>query len=181
MAVKRHVAPVMVQLEAVQFGSSTTCMLIASIRLDHAFFTLSQLSKINLSSAQMSLMPSVKPHPLSKVFIFFFYILPDKAFQAWWVSKGRDPIPDNHVIPVQAAMQGHPEAGRLWEKHIDKILHRDLHLMPTIQPCLYSGQMDGHRVLFKRQVDDFATAVSHEDIATKIFDALDSKLRMPMR
>jgi hypothetical protein len=126
-------------------------------------------------------MPSVKPHPLSKVFIFFFYILPDKAFQAWWVSKGRDPIPDNHVIPVQAAMQGHPEAGRLWEKHIDKILHRDLHLMPTIQPCLYSGQMDGHRVLFKRQVDDFATAVSHEDIATKIFDALDSKLRMPMR
>jgi hypothetical protein len=32
-----------------------------------------------------------------------FYILPDKAFQAWWVSKGHDPIPDNHVIPVQAA------------------------------------------------------------------------------
>jgi hypothetical protein len=79
-------------------------------------------------------------------------------------------------------MQGHPEAGRLWEKHIDKILCQDLQLMPTIhEPCLYSGQMDGHRVLFKHQVDDFATAVNHEDIATKIFDALDSKLHMPMR
>jgi hypothetical protein len=151
-------------------------MLIASIRLDHTFFTLSQLNKLVFGSDVSNAFGEAPPPKQG------FYILPDKAFKAWWVSKGRDPIPDNHVIPVQAAMQGHPEAGRLWEKHIDKILRRDLHLMPTIhEPCLYSGQMDGHRVLFKGQVDDFATAVSHEDIATKIFDALDSKLRMPMR
>jgi hypothetical protein len=111
-----------------------------------------------------------------------FYILPDQAFQAWWISKGRKPIPPNHVIPVQAAMQGHPEAGRLWEKHIDKILRKDLKLMPTVhEPCLYSGHVNDKRVLFKRQVDDFAVAVNEGATATLIFDALDSKLRIPMR
>jgi hypothetical protein len=79
-------------------------------------------------------------------------------------------------------MQGHPESGRLWEKHIDKILRRDLQLRPTVhEPCLYSGTIDLQRVLFKRQVDDFAAAVAEAWIATKVFDLLDAKLRMPMR
>jgi hypothetical protein len=111
-----------------------------------------------------------------------FYILPDKAFRGWWSSKGRDPIPDNAVIPVLAAMQGHPESGRLWEKHIDKILRRDLQLRPTVhEPCLYSSTIDLQRVLFKCQVNDFAPAVAEAWIATKVFDLLDSKLRIPMR
>lgn len=50
-----------------------------------------------------------------------FYIRPDAAFHAWWtLHKGRPPIPPNHVIPILSAMQGHPEAPRLWEKHADK-------------------------------------------------------------
>ncbi len=52
-----------------------------------------------------------------------FYIRPDAAFCAWWtIHKQRPPIPDSHVIPILSAMQGHPEALRLWEKHADKIL-----------------------------------------------------------
>lgn len=39
-----------------------------------------------------------------------FYIRPDKAFQDWWISKRQQPIPKGHVIPILAAMQGHPEA-----------------------------------------------------------------------
>jgi hypothetical protein len=46
----------------------------------------------------------------------------DAAFEEWWIAKGRDPIPEGYVIPVLAAMQGHPESPCLWEKHIDKIL-----------------------------------------------------------
>ncbi|KAL9178443.1 hypothetical protein ACHAXT_003773 [Thalassiosira profunda] len=66
-----------------------------------------------------------------------FYIRPDKAFLDWWVNhKGRDPIPPGFVIPVIRAMQGHPEAPRLWEKHADGIL-RKLDLRPTThEPCL---------------------------------------------
>ena len=45
------------------------------------------------------------------------------------------------------AMQGHPEASRLWKKHADKIL-RSIGLLPTThEPCLYSGLVNGHRVL----------------------------------
>ncbi|KAL7550305.1 hypothetical protein ACHAWF_013539, partial [Thalassiosira exigua] len=80
-----------------------------------------------------------------------FYIRPDKAFRHWWTHhKGRDPIPPGHVIPILAAMQGHPEAPRLWERHADTIL-RSLGLTPTVhEPCLYSGIIDGERVVFLR-------------------------------
>jgi hypothetical protein len=111
-----------------------------------------------------------------------FFIRPDKAFHGWWKSKGRPPIPDGYIVPVQAAMQGHPESPRLWEKHIDKILHRKLHFKPTIhEPCLYSGIFDGFCILFKRQVDDFAVAASTNALADAIFDAIDGVLQMPMR
>ena len=40
-----------------------------------------------------------------------FHIQPDKAFCEWWTRhKGREPILEGHVIPVLAAMQGHPKA-----------------------------------------------------------------------
>jgi hypothetical protein len=103
---------------------------------------------------------------------------PNKAFfnfKEWWILKGRAPIPDGYVIPVLAAMQGHPESPRLWEKHIDKILRVHLKFTPTAhEPCLYCGSVDGERVLFKRQVDDFKTA-------NKVWDRIDEHLRMPMK
>ena len=110
-----------------------------------------------------------------------FFIRPDRAFREWWVARGHKPIPEGFVIPVLAAMQGHPESPRLWEKHIDKIL-RDYLFVPTVhEPCLYRGTVDGERVIFKRQVDDFAIATTSEHIANIIFDAIDSKLSMPIK
>ena len=68
------------------------------------------------------------------------HILPDKVFHEWWtVYKGRDLIPAGYVVPVLAAMQGHPEAPKLWAKHADRI-SRKMKLLPvTHEPCLYSG------------------------------------------
>ena len=90
-----------------------------------------------------------------------FYIHPDWAFHEWWIKhKKRSPLPPNHVIPILLATQGHPESTRLWEKHAEKhadAILRELGLMPTVhEPCLYSGMIDGKRIIFKRQVDDFA-------------------------
>ena len=62
------------------------------------------------------------------------------------------------MIPTLSAFQGHPEAPHLWEKHADKII-KACGLKPTVhEPCLYSGTVDGERVLLKQQVDDFAVA-----------------------
>jgi hypothetical protein len=84
----------------------------------------------------------------------------DHVFQHWWTTHlGRPAIPYGHVLPVQRALQGHPASPRLWERHVNAILE-DLGFVPTThEPCIYRGNIDGHSVLFLRQVDDFAMAV----------------------
>ncbi|EJK59937.1 hypothetical protein THAOC_19786 [Thalassiosira oceanica] len=110
-----------------------------------------------------------------------FFIQPDAAFRDWWTNKHNQPLPKGHVVPVLAAMQGHPEAPRLWEKHADTIL-RACGLTPTVhEPCLYSGLIDGERVLFMRQVDDFAVAVPSQRIANILFDMIDERITFPMK
>ena len=111
-----------------------------------------------------------------------FFIRPDRAFHEWWVNHlGREPIPDGYIIPVLKAMQGHPESPRLWEKHADKIL-RDLGLTPTVhEPCLYSGIINGKRVLFLRQVDDFAIAAPDAYTSDFLMDLIDEKLSEPIK
>eukprot|EP00804_Cyclotella_cryptica_P010142 CCRYP_018497-RA/>CCRYP_018497-RA protein AED:0.41 eAED:0.40 QI:0/0/0/1/0/0/5/0/765 len=101
-----------------------------------------------------------------------FYIRPDKAFHDWYLARHGKVIPDGWVIPVLAAMQGHPESPRLWEKHCDRIL-KAIGFMPTVhEPYLYSGHID---------VDDFAIACKEERIATIIYDAIDLELQIPIK
>jgi hypothetical protein len=110
-----------------------------------------------------------------------FYIRPDKPFCDWYYARFGKTIPTGWVVPVLAAMQGHPESPRLWEKHCDKIL-RSLQFTPTThEPCLYSGFIAAEKVYFMRQVDDFAIACSNERIATIIYDAIDDKLQIPIK
>jgi hypothetical protein len=78
-------------------------------------------------------------------------------------------------------MQGHPESPRLWEKHADAILCQ-LGLTPTThEPCLYSGTVAGKRVIFKRQVDDFAIAAPDEKTANILLDLIDDQLSIPLK
>jgi hypothetical protein len=78
-------------------------------------------------------------------------------------------------------MQGHPESPRLWEKHADEIL-QDIGLTPTIhEPCLYSGIINGQRVLFMRQVDDFAIATPDATTSNILMDMIDDRLKIPIK
>jgi hypothetical protein len=78
-------------------------------------------------------------------------------------------------------MQGHPESPWLWEKHADTILH-ECGLVPTVhEPCLYSGVIEGKRVIFKRQVDDFAVAAPDEHTTNVLLDMINDKLTIPMK
>jgi hypothetical protein len=59
---------------------------------------------------------------------------------------GKD-IDRSLVLPVLKALQGHPEAGALWEKHINKILD-DLDIVYTThERSIYQGKIDGKVVL----------------------------------
>jgi hypothetical protein len=78
-------------------------------------------------------------------------------------------------------MQGHPESPRLWEKHADKILG-DIGLTLTVhEPCLYLGVINNNRVLFMRQVDNFAIAAPDKITPKILMDIIDDKLKIPIK
>jgi hypothetical protein len=111
------------------------------------------------------------------------YLYIDEAFREWWTTHlGNEPIPAEYtVVRVYNAIQGHPESPRLWEKHIDKILC-NLGLQPaTHEPCLYSGNFLGERLLFLRQVDDFAVAASNQETAMVLLTAINDKMRIEVK
>jgi hypothetical protein len=111
-----------------------------------------------------------------------FYVRPDRAFHEWWENhKGQPPIPAGHVIPVLSAMQGHPESPPMWEKYADAILC-ELGLMPMVhEPCLYLGTINGTRIVFMHQVDDFAIAAPDQCTTDILLDMLDDRLTMPVK
>jgi hypothetical protein len=54
--------------------------------------------------------------------------------------------------------------------------------MPTThEPCLYSSPIDGKRVVFMRQVKDFAIAAPKKGTANILLDMLDDELTMPIK
>jgi hypothetical protein len=111
------------------------------------------------------------------------YLYIDDAYREWWTEHlGRDPIPKEcNVIRVNNAIQGHPAASRLWEKHIDKIL-RDIGMKPAKhEPCLYVGNINGHRILFLCQVDDFAIAAKEQHTSQHLLDMINSKMRIDLK
>ncbi len=93
-----------------------------------------------------------------------FYLHPDWAIWERWVHhKKRPPIHPGTVIPILSAMQGHPESPHLWEKHADEILCECGLIVPIHKPYLYSGLVQGKRVVLKCQVDNVAIAAPVED------------------
>jgi hypothetical protein len=126
-----------------------------------------------------------------------FYMEVDDQFREWWTEcMGRRPIPRGHVIPIQKALQGHPEAPRLWHQHIHSILTKEEGFeCCTHEPCLYFKR-DGveemktdedHQVYLKRteddgfililrQVDDFAISGSSPEECNKVRQAIQNQM-----
>ena len=79
------------------------------------------------------------------------------------------------------ASQGHPESGKSWERHIDKILTSEglsfKHATHDRSTC--SANVEGHEVPLLRQVDDFALATPNEELAKLICDRIGKKLQLP--
>ena len=110
------------------------------------------------------------------------YVIVDTQFREWWRQQGHiNDIPAGSVLPVNHALQGHPESPRLWAEMIDEIIQDKVGLTPcTHEPCLYSGYVDGKKVLFLRQVDDFAVACTDTNVSNKVIDLISAQLSAPM-
>ena len=70
------------------------------------------------------------------------------------------------VIPLYRALQGHPEAGVLWERLITEILIDKMGFRNTVhERNICDGTVNGTDVLVCRQVDDFAVGAESPDTA----------------
>ena len=87
--------------------------------------------------------------------------------------------PTTHVVPLNKALQGHPEAGALWEWMIVGILEDELGFRSTTHECnLYCSEIDGKLVLVCRQVDDFAIASKDPKTADLLISKINAWVTM---
>ena len=106
----------------------------------------------------------------------------DNQYCEWYKLRFNKDIPNNYVLPVQKALQGHPESSQLWALHMDKILKSKFNLKPTThEGCLYRGIYKNEEVLFLRQVDNFAVATKHESTATSLITEIDSHMTIQIK
>jgi hypothetical protein len=105
------------------------------------------------------------------------YLEIDDAYASWHMKRfGKAADRTTHVIPLGRALQGHPEAGALWEKMANTIL-KDPKLgfkATTHERNLYRGNVRGEVVYLCRQVDDFSIASDTRETADYIVSIVSS-------
>ena len=84
------------------------------------------------------------------------FVVIDDQYADWYLARHGVAISRNMVLPVQHALQGHPESGALWEKLVNSVIARHGFKSTTHERSLYQGIYKGHRMLICRQVDDLA-------------------------
>jgi Reverse transcriptase (RNA-dependent DNA polymerase)/GAG-pre-integrase domain len=84
----------------------------------------------------------------------FVYI--DDQYADWYFARFGVRVSRDMVLPVQHALQGHPESGALWEKFVNSVIFRHGFTATVHERSLYQGVYKGHRMLICRQVDDLA-------------------------
>jgi len=111
-----------------------------------------------------------------------FYMSIDEQYRDWWTNHlGLPPIPDGYVLPVNHALQGHPESPRLWEKHINGILMRMGFKHTTHERCIYYKTTAlGEFVLILRQVDDFSIASMTQMLSDSIIEEIGDNMIVPL-
>ncbi len=143
------------------------------------FWAVAALKNMIVIGADASNAFAEAPAPKAPLFVTI-----DKPFREWWISKGRNPIPEGYVLRVKGALQGHPESPRLWAILIDRII-RKLNLLPCHhEPCLYYTKdynNTGKSIYFLRQVDDFAVACEDKETAQHVIKAINDKMTISVK
>ena len=110
------------------------------------------------------------------------YVMVDRPYRDWWKERKGESIPKGAVLRVKHAIQGHPEAPRLWSEFIDTIIQEKIKLTPTThEQCLYYGHFEGKQVLFLRQVDDFSVAAEDIQTCKKLISEISTYLKAPLK
>ena len=109
------------------------------------------------------------------------YVSIDDAYAEWYEERQKTSLDRSLVLPVKRALQGHPESGKLFQRHIDKIITSpELNFRATVlDRSLYRTEYEGETVLLLRQLDDFALSCNSETVANEIVGIIVKKLQLP--
>lgn len=136
------------------------------------FFALSAVHGCTVTIADTKNAFQQAPGPTEQCFLAV-----DEAIQSWYFKRfGVKLNPKTDVLPLNKALQGHPEAGALWEGMISGILSEFGFKSTTHERNLYRGEIDGEMVLVCRQVDDFAVASVTPRVASKLVDMINDRV-----
>lgn len=118
------------------------------------------------------------PPPLAKL-----YVKINKQYWEWYRDfLGLGELDPKHILPVQHALQGHPESARLWYNHIHHILCEKLNFKSCPhEPCIYIGTIHNDKVLLLQQVDDFAISAKNEETINHLLDKIDGHLKQKLK
>jgi hypothetical protein len=100
------------------------------------------------------------------------YVVIDDAYAEWYFERNGIQLDRSMVLPVRHALQGHPEAGALWETHINHILTEVGFTSTTHERNIYQMTYKDHRILLCRQVDDFCISCTDPVIADEVLDKI---------
>jgi hypothetical protein len=111
-----------------------------------------------------------------------YFMMVDAPFRDWWENHlRRSPIPKGWVLPVKMNLQGHPEAPRLWHKHVHNILINKLGWEHTTHEITLYYKRDANGLsLILRQVDDFILASATKDHCDEIKRSIQSHMTNPL-
>ena len=104
----------------------------------HLFFALSAAEVMTVTFGDTTNMYQQSPPPTEQCYLDI-----DDAYRSWFRKRHNDNIPSGHVIPAQRALQGHPQAGQLWEQMITGILSDLGFKSTTHEKNLYHGKLNG--------------------------------------
>jgi hypothetical protein len=135
------------------------------------FFALSAAMSFVVMGADCTNTYANSPSPTQAT-----YVRIDDAYANWYLFRQGKEGDRSLVLPVLKALEGHPEAGALWEKHINKILDDFDIVYTTHKRSIYGGKIDRKVVLLRGQVDDLTVACSDPSAAQRsdLFDWKDS-------
>jgi len=82
---------------------------------------------------------------------------------------------------VQHALQDHPESPRLWATMIDNIFKSIGLKATTHEPCMYTSTVNGTKIFFLHQLDDFMVSVPNEENENHAFNLIQAKLKLSLK
>ena len=77
------------------------------------------------------------------------YMRIDNAYSEWWTQGYNKDINRSHVLPILCCLQGHPESGKIYKRHINQILNsKELNFKVTVHDrCIYQTTCKGQNIL----------------------------------